>query len=107
MSSVRAFELYLTAEDILDVEVRLEGGAVMEFVVNYRERIGGTWREVVRYDTCHGYLHRHRFWLEGPPAVQPMENPARPAGDYGERLTRALGELRRNWRDYRSRMELK
>lgn len=60
---------------------------------------------VCRYDTCHGYLHVHRYWLrDGSP--KRLEDERRGKLTYTEKATAAEADLKENWREYRAKMEL-
>lgn len=106
MSKRKTYRIFLSTEDRIDVDFEFEKarGApprVLRFAVTYSARIGNRWREVVRYDNFHGYLHRQRFWRSGEPERMPSL----------ERLPlEALLEvcrqdLRQHWRRYRTLME--
>ena len=107
MPKVKAFSVFFTADDILDVEMQVEQGRIREFKVNYRCRIADVWHEAVRYDTEHGALHVHRFYL-------PLTREARALGrtkpanrDYTSQVQRAEADLATNRKKYRSQMEAK
>lgn len=44
---------------------RVHRGRTIEFVVTLRALVLGRWVDVVRYDTCHGEVHVHRFGMTG------------------------------------------
>ena len=91
--------------DLLDVRILVEKGRVVGFVLNYAAVIRGEERVVCRYDTCHGHLHVHRYWLRGG-APQDLEPPGRAAPDYARMAGAAEADLAHNWRAYRAKMEL-
>lgn len=108
MATVSERRIPLDGEtDFLDIRLFIERGRVVAFVLNYTAVIDGESREVVRYDTCHGRLHVHRAWLDGPASLVDLEAPGRRGADYKARLRTAEADLRRNWRKYRSQVELK
>lgn len=67
--------------------------------------IHGVERVVVRYDTCHGHLHLHRYWIGGGLA-RDLEDPRSPMRSYAARLDAAEKDLRQNWQGYRAKIEL-
>ena len=106
MPKRKTFAIFLSFDDRINVDLEFEkkpGQAprLHRFAITYSARISGSWREVVRYDNFHGYLHRQRFWRSREPE---------PASDLERLRTDALleacrGDLRRNWRRYRTLME--
>lgn len=73
------------------------------FAINYRARVMDRWTEVCRYDTCHGRLHMHRFWLPPDRQIQEARSPI-PVWDTKRALDAAAEDLERQWRTYRMRM---
>jgi len=104
MSSKDRYHSWFTEEDIVDVEIERERGEVVGFAVNLRSRIGGEWREVIRYDTRHGALHVHRFWRAEEESVEYLEGRSEAERAYGRALDEAIEDIRTNWRDYRARL---
>ena len=73
----------------------------MFFSINYRTLWGENWVEVCRYDTCHGFLHIHRFWRN--PADQTDELPRSriPVENYRAAFVAAADDLVANWHKYK------
>jgi hypothetical protein len=92
-------------EDWLSIELDVTKGKVTGLVLNYLAHIDDEIREVVRYDTDHGYLHRHRFWLSENKQVHDLEDPKNPSTDYGAVFQAAADDLRANWSAYRSKLQ--
>lgn len=92
-------------EDWLSIELDVAKGKVTGLVLNYLAHIDDEIREVVRYDTDHGYLHQHQFWLSGTRQVRDLENPKKPSTDYGAVFQVAAADLRTNWSIYRSKLQ--
>jgi len=46
----------------VDVALIIERGKVVAFSLNLSIEGDGEKRDVVRWDTAHGYLHKHEFW---------------------------------------------
>lgn len=107
MSRVKAFSQPFTPDDILDVEMRVEKGAILDFKVNYRCQIDGKWHDVVRYDTEHGVLHVHRNYSQTGSSPVHASRPHGPTHDSTPDVARAEADLVRNWKRYRALMEVK
>jgi hypothetical protein len=76
---------------------RTEKGKVIEFLIQLEVEIQGTWKEVIRYDTVHGYSHIDRFDLRGRKKKERLDL------SYNEALTRAERDIKQNWTLYRDR----
>ncbi len=77
---------------------RTEGRRIVEFSLQMEVEIQGVWREVIRYDTAHGFAHIDRSSLTGKRRKQPLHL------EYAEALTRAERDLKQNWFMYRERL---
>ncbi len=108
MSKRKTYEIFLSIEDRIDVDLEFAKAAgtppqLERFAITYSARIGDHWREVVRYDNFHGSVHRQRFWRTGKPEPipslghLPMET----------LLDMCRLDLRKNWKRYRALMESK
>lgn len=51
---------------------------------------------VIRYDTSHGYPHVHRYWI----STERLDREKFAGRGYGELLTEAYEDIRRNYRRY-------
>ncbi|HYU05560.1 MAG TPA: hypothetical protein VEM77_00060 [Thermoplasmata archaeon] len=106
MSKRKTYTIFLSLEDRIDVDLEFEKRPrnpprLSRFAITYSARIADRWREVVRYDSFHGYLHRQRLWRSSRP--EPLSEMERlPAGDI---LAICRDDLRQNWRRYRALME--
>ena len=89
----------------IDWEVHKNGGDVEFFSINYCAEIDGKPVEICRYDTCHGFLHVHRFWKPLPEQSQDLEDPKNPFPSYREAFVRAASDLKKNWKAYRNSMK--
>lgn len=106
MSKRKAYAIFLSLEDRIDVDLEFEKRPgkpprLDRFAVTYSARLAGRWREVVRYDNFHGYVHRQRFWRSR--TAEPLSDRDRLQAD--ALLETCRDDLRRNWRRYRSLME--
>ena len=97
----------LTHEDKLDVTLVLtrEHGKkqIKEFAVSYRAKVKGRWREVIRYDTAHGYLHVQKFWRTD----KPIPLPELEILPYDKLIRQFVDEITDNMYRYRSYIESK
>jgi len=106
MSKRKTYKIFLSLEDRIDADLEFDKDpgrrpGLARFAVTYSARIGGRWREVVRYDNFHGYLHRQRFWRTREP--EPLSALERlPILDL---LDVCRQDLASHWRRYRSLME--
>jgi len=94
------FAVILTQDDEILVHLEREGSSVVEFSVQYRARIQGEWRAIVRFDTAHGYAHKDVSHPDGSQETQDLR-----LDDYGVALTRALSDVKTRWEFYRERYE--
>src|SRR5437773_3120857 len=106
MSKRKTYPIFLSLEDRIDVDLEFEKmrrtpPRRSRFAITYSARVADRWREVVRYDNFHGYLHRQRLGRSSRP--EPLSEMERlPAGDI---LSICRDDFRRNWRRYRALME--
>jgi hypothetical protein len=106
MSKRKTYEIFLSTEDRIDVDLEFRKSAgtpphLERFAISYSARIRGRWREVVRYDNFHGGVHRQRFWRTG----SPERVPAWERFPFDALLEACRRDLRENWRRYRTLME--
>jgi len=101
----KRWTLEFSDEDWLVVELNVVRGKVKGFVLNYVAHVGDRIREVVRYDTDHGHLHLHRFWMDERRQTLDLEDRERPSDDYGGVFSTAAADLRANWSQYRGRLK--
>ncbi len=57
---------------MLDVKLEIENNKAVNFALNYRTKIEGSFYEVYRIDTAHSCLHEQRFWLSPEPIPIPL-----------------------------------
>ncbi len=53
----------ITEEDKIRVSFRKRRGKIEHFSIQYFALINSRWRSIMRFDTCHGYAHKHTFHL--------------------------------------------
>jgi hypothetical protein len=98
------FRVDFTPTDRLEVTFTKTRGKAKAFSIQYQAVIRGRWTPVVRYDTNHGYLHRHRFWLDADKQIDDQEPRGEPSADYTIPFKTAYDELSANWRTFRANM---
>lgn len=59
-------------QDRLRVVAFKEKGRVTGFVAQYETLIGQDWRQIVRYDTAHGFAHKDIIHPNGEVVKQPL-----------------------------------
>jgi hypothetical protein len=99
-NKIRELTLEFTPEDTIDVRLIIEGKELTGFVLSYRIYYDKKWYEVIRYDTCHGYLHMQKFWISDRPIRIP---------GYGHLSMEVSKEvlwkdLKDNWQRYKENM---
>ncbi len=90
---------------VIRVELRKQAGRLAGFVCQLEADDGEHVVPVVRYDTSHGHLHVHKYWLSEEREVKDMEDPDSPAIDYTTHLDEALDDLVENHHDYVARVK--
>jgi hypothetical protein len=84
----------------LDFERHKEGSDVTFLKINLCAVIDGRAYAVCRYDTCHGFLHVHRFWLPEKSQTKELEDPGKPAQSYRDWFRFAMEDLDANGQRY-------
>jgi hypothetical protein len=90
----------LSEDDEIVVHLERERRAVVKFSVQYRARIRGEWRAIVRFDTAHRHAHQDVSYPDGTQETRELE-----IDDYGVALTYALRDVQARWESYRNRYE--
>ena len=98
--SIRWYEYYFTAEDHLDVRVDIQKGVMVGFRLNLRTKWNGVWHPVIRYDTCHGYPHVHRFW-RGVDVAEELTHPAFRLDDFTAAFVSLWNDIKERWEAHR------
>jgi len=83
-----------------DLKIVRKGGEFLSFGINYRTLLAGRWHNVIRYDTAHGCVHRHRFWKEG--WFEEIENIGEV--DLKKAFDGCFEDVIANWGNYKKRM---
>lgn len=83
-------------KDRLRVIASKEKGEIARFVVQYEAYINDSWRNIVRYDTSHGFAHKDIIHPNGTINKQPL-----PFTDFNIAFTFATQDLKVSWKWYR------
>jgi hypothetical protein len=97
---IETFVVTFTHEDEVLVRFEREVHTMVKFSVQYRAKIQGEWRPIVRFDTAHGYAHQDTSYPDGRQKTRKMK-----LDDYGVALTQALRDVKARWEFYRERYE--
>lgn len=57
------YSYFLSEEDKIRIAFTKKRGKIEFFIVQYSALINSRWRPIMRFDTCHGYAHKHTFHL--------------------------------------------
>lgn len=71
-----------------------EKGKVTAFVVQLEVFVNNQWREVIRYDSAHGFAHVDCYYLNGRKIKKKLDL------DLSEALTLADEDIKENWKAY-------
>ncbi len=88
---------------VLDVDARkrhrhvIEAGKIVEFTVQLEVKVGAHWKEVVRYDCAHDYVHKDCYNMKG------KRRKIRLSLAYPDGLTIADEDINQSWQIYREK----
>ena len=68
---------------------------MVHFLIQLEVEVQGVWKEVIRYDTAHGFAHIDRFSGRGRKKKERLDL------SFSEALTRAERDIKQNWLTYR------
>jgi hypothetical protein len=71
-----------------------EKGEVADFAVQLEVFVNDQWREVIRYDSAHGFAHIDRYYLDGGKVKKELNL------KLNEALTLADEDIKENWKAY-------
>lgn len=74
----KEYSLQLSGEDEILIVMNTNRGKLMHFVVQYYALINGRWRTIMRFDTCHGYPHKHTYYLSGQSYTTRLQGDIKP-----------------------------
>jgi len=84
--------------DRLRIRIGTEKGRVVNIMVQYEAMIAGAWREIVRYDCAHGFLHRDVMLPKGKTEKQPLS-----IANLNDALRCAEQDIKDRWQWYKER----
>ncbi len=87
-------------KDRLRVAAFKSKGEIIRFVAQYGALIKEEWKNVVRYDTAHGFVHKDIIHPKGTIEKQPLH-----FNDFNSAFTFAIQDLKISWKWYRSAYE--
>ena len=88
---------------LFDVDARkrryhiTEFGKIIKFVVQLEVRSGGSWKEVIRYDCSHDYVHKDWYNIKSQRKKIILNL------NYEDALTLADEDINENWKIYREK----
>jgi len=88
----------IDGNDRLRIRIGTEKGLVVNIMVQYEANIAGAWREIVRYDCAHGFLHRDVILPKGKTEKQPLS-----IANLGAALQYAEQDIKDRWQWYKER----
>jgi hypothetical protein len=74
-----------------------EAGKITNFVVQLEVKTGGLWKEVIRYDCAHDYVHKDCYNIKGRCRKVNLYL------DYQDALTLADDDIHEHWELYREK----
>jgi len=86
--------------DRLRVIAFKEKGRIIRFVAQYETFINDEWKEIVRYDTAHGFAHKDIIHSDGSVEKQPLH-----FSDFNTAFTFAIQDLKISWKWYKKAYE--
>ena len=69
--------------------------------VSYEIRIENVWVTIIRYDSFHGFLHKHILVSLENPTDTPTDVDIDKQGDHAEWLTWAINDIKKNFSNYK------
>jgi len=88
----------IDGNDRLRIRIGKRKGQVINIMVQYETNIAGTWREIVRYDCAHGFLHRDVILPKGKTEKQPLS-----IANLSDALQYAEQDIKDRWQWYKER----
>lgn len=97
---IKKFDIPITSEDRCEVEIEVERGQVVSFLVRYDAFIDGRWCNVAVFDNHGGSAHWHLVDpFSGKGDKRPIALDLKGAVDY------AIGTAKSRWREWRGWFE--
>lgn len=96
----KSFIIDLSIEDRIRLRFLTREGEVKDFIVQYESLLKKQWREILRYDTSHGFLHADIYHFKKESDKIKLD-----ITDLNQALTYAIQDIKARWRFYRERFE--
>ena len=90
---------------LLDIDARKRhyhstmAGRITGFTVQLEVKVGGIWKEVVRYDCSHNYEHKDRYNIKGQCKKISLSL------NYEDALTLTDDDINENWQIYKEKFK--
>lgn len=88
-SDFTKFILRPSKADKISICFKARRGKVECFTIQYRSKINESWRTVIRYDTSHGYAHKHTYSYKKKRKIRTITL----SGNYGSIFTHSYNEI--------------
>ncbi len=88
------YSYMLTEVDKISVAFNQNQGEITFFKAQYSALIQGRWRSVMRFDSCHGYAHKHTFHLSSEQYIIDL---TRPGDNLNDVFTESVDFLKGNF----------
>lgn len=85
----------------IDVMMGIDKGKIVRMSINLALLEDDKKYDVVRWDTAHGYLHKHEFWRSEKSEKVETNKPL------DEIFRKVYGDLKVNWKEYTEKMKRK
>ena len=96
----KSFIIDLTLEDRIRLRFVTREGEVRNFVVQYEAFLKSEWREILRYDTIHSFLHLDICHFKKKSDKIKLD-----ITDLNQALNYAIQDIKAKWQFYRNRFE--
>lgn len=93
------YSYLLTEEDRFRIVFQKRRGKIEYFIVQYYALINSRWRSIMRFDTCHGYAHKHTFHLHKKEYIVNLTNKG---DDLNEVFTESSDYIKNNFEKIKS-----
>ena len=96
----RSYIVNLTKGDRIRIKFHTTKNKVTSFVVNYEALAKNRWREIVRYDTFHGFVHQDILHYRKKSDKIKLD-----ITDLNQAMNYAIQDIKARWRNYREKFE--
>jgi len=96
----KSFIIDLTVGDRIRIRSVTREGEIGSFVVQYEAFLKNEWREILRYDTSHGFLHLDVCHIKKKSDKIKLD-----ITDLNQAFSYAIQDIKAKWQFYRDRYE--